>query len=99
MAAEEPVTGKQSKGLGFFERYLTVWVALCIVAGIALGKIVPDAAQFLDGLAVYVGDAPVGEHGRLGHLRRSDAGGAARLLHAGDLEALVRLDVGPQRHP
>ena len=27
--------------MGFFERYLTVWVALCIVAGIALGKVAP----------------------------------------------------------
>ncbi|HRP97274.1 MAG TPA: ACR3 family arsenite efflux transporter [Rhodocyclaceae bacterium] len=28
-------------GLGFFERYLTVWVALCIVAGVALGQLAP----------------------------------------------------------
>ena len=27
--------------LGFFERYLTLWVALCIVAGIALGHLLP----------------------------------------------------------
>ena len=26
-----------------FERYLTAWVALCIVAGIALGRWLPDA--------------------------------------------------------
>ena len=25
--------------IGFFERYLTVWVALCIVAGIGLGQL------------------------------------------------------------
>jgi len=42
-----------------FERYLTVWVALCIIAGIALGKIAPDVAQTLDGMAIYVNDAPV----------------------------------------
>ncbi len=28
-------------GIGFFERYLTLWVALCIVAGIALGSWIP----------------------------------------------------------
>ena len=28
-------------GIGFFEKYLTVWVALCIVAGIALGYLLP----------------------------------------------------------
>ncbi|MGW8320843.1 MAG: ACR3 family arsenite efflux transporter [Thermodesulfobacteriota bacterium] len=48
-----------SKGLGLFERYLTLWVLLCIGAGIALGKAAPGVATFLDGLAIYVGDAPV----------------------------------------
>ncbi len=47
------------KGLGFFERYLTVWVLLCIGAGILLGKVAPDVARFLDGLAINVGNAPV----------------------------------------
>jgi len=47
------------KGMGFFERYLTVWVVLCIVAGIALGKIAPQVAQRLDQMALYVNDAPV----------------------------------------
>jgi len=47
------------KGIGFFERYLTVWVVLCIVAGIVLGKLAPGVAQSLDAMAIYVGDAPV----------------------------------------
>ena len=34
----------EDKGIGFFERYLTVWVLLCIVAGIALGKVAPGVA-------------------------------------------------------
>lgn len=42
-----------------FERYLTVWVALCIVGGIVLGKIAPGVAKYLDGLSVYVNGAPV----------------------------------------
>ena len=45
---------KQPKGLSAFERYLSVWVILCIVAGILLGKLAPKAATFLDGLAIYV---------------------------------------------
>ena len=49
----------KDKGISFFERYLTVWVALCIVLGIALGKIAPDVARTLDGMAIYVNDAPV----------------------------------------
>ena len=47
------------KGISFFERYLTVWVVLCIVSGIALGKIAPDIARTLDGMAIFVNDAPV----------------------------------------
>jgi ACR3 family arsenite transporter len=48
-----------TKGMTVFERYLTVWVALCIVAGIALGNLAPGIAIYLDGLAIYVDDAPV----------------------------------------
>jgi ACR3 family arsenite transporter len=48
-----------SKGLGFFEKYLTVWVILCIVGGIILGKVAPEVAQWLDAQAIYVGQAPV----------------------------------------
>src|ERR1035438_8759314 len=32
-----------SGGLGTFERYLSVWVALCMAAGIGLGKLLPSA--------------------------------------------------------
>ena len=48
-----------TKGIGFFERYLTVWVFLCIFAGIALGKLAPNLANSLDSMAIYVDDAPV----------------------------------------
>jgi len=47
------------EGLSVFEKYLTFWVALCIIGGIILGKIAPELAKFLDGLAIYVGKAPV----------------------------------------
>jgi arsenite transporter len=39
---------EQGGGLGFFERYLTLWVALCIIAGVALGQLAPAVP---DGLA------------------------------------------------
>ncbi len=45
--------------MNFFERYLTVWVLLCIGVGILLGKVAPEIAQTLDGMAIYVDDAPV----------------------------------------
>lgn len=50
---------KVERGLGVFERYLSIWVILCILAGIGLGRIAPGVATFLDGLAIYVGEAPV----------------------------------------
>jgi len=59
MTIAEANTTKESKGLSFFEKYLSVWVALSIVAGIALGKVAPGVAKYLDSLAIYVGEAPV----------------------------------------
>lgn len=53
-----PTEGKRA-GMGFFERYLTVWVGLCIVGGILLGKFAPGFAKSLDGMAISVNGAPV----------------------------------------
>ncbi len=36
--------------LAFFERYLSLWVALCMAAGLALGKLLPSAVESLRGL-------------------------------------------------
>lgn len=58
MATEACVT-KKEKGLSVFEKYLTVWVILCIAGGIVLGKVAPGFAKALDGMAIYVGEAPV----------------------------------------
>jgi ACR3 family arsenite transporter len=55
---ETPAT-EEKKGLSFFEKYLSVWVILCILAGILLGKVAPGVAKYLDSLAIYVGEAPV----------------------------------------
>ncbi len=38
---------KQDAGIGFFEKYLTVWVALCMVAGVLIGKYLPAIPEFL----------------------------------------------------
>ena len=48
-----------TQSMSIFERYLTVWIALCIVGGIALGKLAPSVAQTLDGMAISVNSAPV----------------------------------------
>ncbi|CCJ33259.1 ACR3 family arsenite efflux transporter [Caloramator australicus] len=35
------------KGLSLFERYLSIWVALCIVAGVLIGQYIPSIPKFL----------------------------------------------------
>jgi arsenite transporter len=54
-----PEAQGQGKRLNVFEKYLTIWVALCIGGGIILGKVAPGVAQSLDAMAIYVGGAPV----------------------------------------
>ena len=56
--SSEPPYG-ETHDLSFFERYLYVWVLLCIGAGILLGRIAPGVAQWLDAQAIHVGNAPV----------------------------------------
>ncbi len=46
----EAATRKSRAGLGVFERYLSIWVALCIVAGIILGSLFPPLFEVLAGL-------------------------------------------------
>jgi ACR3 family arsenite transporter len=49
---EEIHAAGNTKGLSVFEKYLTVWVLLCIIGGIFLGKAAPGVAKFLDGMAI-----------------------------------------------
>ncbi len=46
--------------MNFFERYLTAWVALCIVVGIALGQWQPELFQAVGKLEVAQVNLPVG---------------------------------------
>ena len=43
----------------FFERRLTLWVALCIAAGITLGKVVPDLTNSVNSMSIMVDGVPV----------------------------------------
>jgi ACR3 family arsenite transporter len=42
-----------------FEKYLTLWVVLCMVAGMLLGKAAPGLARSLDGMSLQVNGTPV----------------------------------------
>ncbi|HJV49858.1 MAG TPA: arsenical-resistance protein, partial [Noviherbaspirillum sp.] len=46
--------------IGFFERYLSIWVALCIVAGIVLGRAFPNLFHAIARLEVAQVNLPVG---------------------------------------
>lgn len=61
MSAQCEVTAKKKRGaqMGFFERYLTVWVFLCIIAGIALGHWFPSPFHALGRLEVAQVNMPV----------------------------------------
>jgi ACR3 family arsenite transporter len=52
-------TSGQKPAMGMFERYLTIWVALCIVAGIALGQLVPAVFHVLGEATVAQVNIPV----------------------------------------
>ncbi|MFH1379332.1 MAG: ACR3 family arsenite efflux transporter [bacterium] len=47
------------KKLSIFERYLTIWVLLCIAMGIALGKLSPGIAVVLDSFSIYHVSIPI----------------------------------------
>ena len=62
MNSDSPINAKAVRAggqLNIFEKYLTVWVALCIVAGIVLGKTFPGIAQSLDSMSVYNVSIPI----------------------------------------
>lgn len=41
------MTKEKLQGIGFFEKYLTLWVALCMVLGVLIGKFIPGIPNFL----------------------------------------------------
>lgn len=49
----------KNNDIGFFERYLTVWVVLCIVIGVLLGAVAPEFAKTLDAMSININGAPV----------------------------------------
>ena len=50
---------KKERGLNVFEKYLTVWVILCIGVGILLGKTAPGIAIRLDAMSTYQVSIPI----------------------------------------
>jgi arsenite transporter len=50
---------EREKKLGFFEKYLTLWVVFCIILGIIFGRLSSGIAEFLNTLQVYQISLPI----------------------------------------
>jgi ACR3 family arsenite transporter len=59
-ATARAAVARAPAAMGFFERWLTLWVFLCIVAGIVLGQLLPGPVQALGQMAVARVNIPVG---------------------------------------
>jgi ACR3 family arsenite transporter len=60
MSSTDTAIGAARPAIGFFERYLTVWVALCIVGGILVGQVLPQLFQAIGRMEVAHVNLPVG---------------------------------------
>ncbi|NPT34895.1 ACR3 family arsenite efflux transporter [Paraburkholderia xenovorans] len=60
MSSADTANGATPAAIGFFERYLTVWVALCIVGGILAGQLLPHFFQAIGRMEVAHVNLPVG---------------------------------------
>ena len=71
MSAQCEVTAKQAAGspMGLFERYLSVWVFLCIAVGIGLGQVFPGFFHFVGRLEVAQINLPVALMTHIPHVR------------------------------
>ncbi len=54
-----PKAVKAGGSLNVFEKYLTIWVALCIFVGIILGRSFPSMAETLDSMSIYNVSIPI----------------------------------------
>ena len=59
MQNESTMKEASSSDMGFFGRYLTVWVFLCIIAGISLGHFIPEPFQLIGKMEVARVNLPV----------------------------------------
>lgn len=54
------ITAKREVSLGIFEKYLTLWIAICIVLGLLVGRFFPQFGQFMDSLKFGQLSIPIG---------------------------------------
>src|SRR4030043_530307 len=57
---KEDGSNKKEASLGIFEKYLTLWIILCIAAGLLIGRFLPEFGQFVDSLKFRQLSIPIG---------------------------------------
>ncbi len=57
---EEQAYVKHEASLGLFEKYLTLWIATCIIVGLLIGRFLPQFGQFMDSLKFNKLSIPIG---------------------------------------
>ena len=60
MACAQASTSTRKATLGFFEKYLTLWIAVCIIVGLLVGKFLPQFGQLMDSLRFRQLSIPIG---------------------------------------
>ncbi len=57
---KEQSSKEKDKSLGFFEKYLTLWIAMCIILGLLVGRFLPEFGQLVDTLKFRQLSIPIG---------------------------------------
>ena len=60
MLKKEPSAPTKRAALGLFEKYLTLWIAICIVVGLLVGRFLPQFGQLMDSLKFRQLSIPIG---------------------------------------
>jgi ACR3 family arsenite transporter len=60
LASTQTSASARKESLGIFEKYLTLWIAICIVVGLLVGKFLPQFGQLMDSLKFRQLSIPIG---------------------------------------
>jgi len=58
--ASAQAQSEKEEGLGIFEKYLTLWIVICIAVGLLVGRFLPEFGQFMDSLKFGQLSIPIG---------------------------------------
>jgi len=60
LACAQASASTRKATLGLFEKYLTLWIAICIVGGLLVGRFLPQFGEFMDSLKFRQLSIPIG---------------------------------------